>query len=958
MDLVFGAAGAGEYQQPRSAAESAWLSSTKTTVTVNQRALVEKILARYAVDFFLLKELIQNADDAQATTVCVDLTTDTNLTAAEALSGVQRFSALSVTNRGGRAFDESGWERIVEIATGNPDENSVGHFGVGFYSVFAASECPRIHSGDRVMELSWDANDIRIRRSIEAQDVDETVVSLPLKRDAEARSWDLDELRRFLARALCFPKHIKKLSLTVDGESVDAGEFEREQEPEAQILHPLDPSTGQRFPSQRGYFWITQVSQRWVRVSCDGSHWNGQLVSVEMEQRTERGVTLEQLNSGIEAVIGKRPMQRPEIRLLYDDVNDSNAGDFLIRSISPSEGSGIFVGFDTGLTAGTGFHTCGSFLPTMERTNLDMTHPQIQIWNQELLAVAGYAARLCYEYNMSLLDISAAAVGTGDAPEQVTSAWWSMQSVRQLEEPADSAGSEKGEEEDATQEYNRAVAMQLMLAHQFRPDSGPNSSAISQCIGFAFWKFPKLPPERIPVLTNKGIRPIGDVFRVPLHLSGIEDFISAACMPAESVQQMPDFVKRAEGHKSGLQELSLADATRLLGEATNDFPLSLRGTIKLLRWFTRVKPSAGGGGHSSGGGGVTATGRKMQGKAERIFCDLIGKLGASNGGQVVLGELMSKFTKEHPALKKQIFMGQFKRAVKWFENSSVFTVRASGNIHTVSVAAGKGTVATTAATNRVTLSLLANVQIQMILGPLDGRKFGHRNLASFTHFPRDAMRGTPTPPEVLPLCITEQFSAAELQKVFELQPLESLQWFAHFKQHQTDYCEPKTCTLFLKAVVSTMPSLSAAVRSDFVDQLGQISCIPCEHQEDVGNYGQSRKTIKMFRPDETYLLSPEDRLKFQGWDLPRPGLQELTDEFLVSIGVRTEPHVKMVLDNATQKRWSLLQVVDYLVANQANIIHDKDWIECKDLVVRSWFSGSSALYLDKGVSRRSVTSSH
>ena len=247
-------------QPPLSAAETAWLSNKKTTVTVNQRALVEKILARYAVDFFLLKELIQNADDAQATSVCVDLTTDTDLTAAERLSGVQRFSALSVTNRGGRAFDDSGWDRIVEIATGNPDENSVGHFGVGFYSVFAASERPRIHSGDRVMELWWDVNDIRIRRSIVTQDVDETVVSLPLKRDAEARSWDLDQLRQFLARALCFPRHIQKLSLKVDGTCVAAGEFEREQQPDAQILHP-HPSTGNRFESQRGYFWVTLVTE-------------------------------------------------------------------------------------------------------------------------------------------------------------------------------------------------------------------------------------------------------------------------------------------------------------------------------------------------------------------------------------------------------------------------------------------------------------------------------------------------------------------------------------------------------------------------------------------------------------------------------------------------------------------------------------------------------------------------
>lgn len=37
-------------------------------ITVNQRALIDKILARYAAEFTLLRELLQNADDAEAHT--------------------------------------------------------------------------------------------------------------------------------------------------------------------------------------------------------------------------------------------------------------------------------------------------------------------------------------------------------------------------------------------------------------------------------------------------------------------------------------------------------------------------------------------------------------------------------------------------------------------------------------------------------------------------------------------------------------------------------------------------------------------------------------------------------------------------------------------------------------------------------------------------------------------------
>ena len=69
-----------------------------------------------------------------------------------------------------------------------------------------------------------------------ACDLQTTEVSLPLKRDAEAATWDLDHLQRFLARALCFPKYIQNLSLSVDGRPTAS--FSRRQQADAAILHP------------------------------------------------------------------------------------------------------------------------------------------------------------------------------------------------------------------------------------------------------------------------------------------------------------------------------------------------------------------------------------------------------------------------------------------------------------------------------------------------------------------------------------------------------------------------------------------------------------------------------------------------------------------------------------------------------------------------------------------------
>lgn len=44
----------------------AFASGTEEAVEVNQRGLIEKILARYSGEYTVFRELLQNADDAQA----------------------------------------------------------------------------------------------------------------------------------------------------------------------------------------------------------------------------------------------------------------------------------------------------------------------------------------------------------------------------------------------------------------------------------------------------------------------------------------------------------------------------------------------------------------------------------------------------------------------------------------------------------------------------------------------------------------------------------------------------------------------------------------------------------------------------------------------------------------------------------------------------------------------------
>jgi len=56
-----------------------WESGHDETVEVNQRALIDKVLARYSGEFTVFRELLQNSDDAQSKTVEIIFETQSHL---------------------------------------------------------------------------------------------------------------------------------------------------------------------------------------------------------------------------------------------------------------------------------------------------------------------------------------------------------------------------------------------------------------------------------------------------------------------------------------------------------------------------------------------------------------------------------------------------------------------------------------------------------------------------------------------------------------------------------------------------------------------------------------------------------------------------------------------------------------------------------------------------------------
>ncbi|CAF1040266.1 unnamed protein product [Rotaria sordida] len=178
-------------------------------VEVNQRMLIDKMLARYSSEFVVYRELIQNSDDAQSTSFTLEITCDPSTSTINyesinkddlsinqrkrnnILEGIgqlfknhwkpnntinsnQDINDFSINDQysfendfnnciiteirtinNGNIFSEDDWKRVITIAEGNTNVDAIGQFGVGFFSVFSYSERPMIQSGKHCLAFSW-----------------------------------------------------------------------------------------------------------------------------------------------------------------------------------------------------------------------------------------------------------------------------------------------------------------------------------------------------------------------------------------------------------------------------------------------------------------------------------------------------------------------------------------------------------------------------------------------------------------------------------------------------------------------------------------------------------------------------------------------------------------------------------------------------------------------------------
>ncbi|KAI9741967.1 MAG: hypothetical protein M1834_000356 [Cirrosporium novae-zelandiae] len=190
-------------------------TADEEAVTVNTRALIDKVLARYSGEWTVLRELLQNAADAGASKVTVKFesipspsvpvpqSTDPSAQLKHTIT-YHTIKRLVISNNG-HPFGHDDWSRLKRIAEGNPDETKIGAFGVGFYSVFADCEEPFVSSGREALAFYWKGNSLFTRRLVLSEEDNNPNTNFVLDyRNTTSPIPGLLPLCQFLASSLTF----------------------------------------------------------------------------------------------------------------------------------------------------------------------------------------------------------------------------------------------------------------------------------------------------------------------------------------------------------------------------------------------------------------------------------------------------------------------------------------------------------------------------------------------------------------------------------------------------------------------------------------------------------------------------------------------------------------------------------------------------------------------------------
>ncbi|GKY92960.1 hypothetical protein MPSEU_000264800 [Mayamaea pseudoterrestris] len=421
-------------------------NATESRVQVNQRALIDKILARYASAGAVYRELLQNSNDAEATTAEICFTTisaatngkaaangKTNVVAASSNSKSNTVTQVVYRNNG-MPFREEDWDRLKDIAAGNPDPSKVGAFGVGAYTMFSICEEPLVISGKHALCFFWKGDALWTRMadaSTHASTINNadnsqwTSFVLP-SRDKYGLP-NMEEFGEFLCASLTFTKHLKLIRVLVNDVERLCIVKTLVQEPRLIAAPKTSSNTVSSWFSRRNDDAVTSTglftlasnsimefvyritvthtpgsSSRKIGESASTSSLDARYISATATTHIKADMA-----KRMERVTKKQPPSSLTVQLFLNadgtppTGKDVSVADRITQSFSPQPGKGrIFIGFRTSQTTGLGAHVAAPFVPTVEREAMDLQDASLRSFNSELLEFAGMLMRFTLEDTM------------------------------------------------------------------------------------------------------------------------------------------------------------------------------------------------------------------------------------------------------------------------------------------------------------------------------------------------------------------------------------------------------------------------------------------------------------------------------------------------------------------------------------------------------------------------------
>lgn len=594
-------------------------------VEVNQRALIDKILARYASAGAVYRELLQNSNDAEATNAEVHFTTRENV--------VQQV----MYRNNGMPFRPQDWDRLKKIAEGNPDVSKVGAFGVGAYTMFSICEEPIVMSGDQALAFLWRGDALWTRVAENKSKNDNaapggkswTTFLLPSRDPYTLPS--MVEFGSFLCTALTFTKCLRNIRVFVDGE--ERIFIQKTQIKEPTLIKPAQSSSwfsndGAVTTTSKGVFFLTnnntsiKESIYQIDVLCDGDASSIQARYVSASPKTRIST---EMARKMHRVTKKEPPKEVNVEVFFsaggDDQGDKksrNKADKITEGFTPQLGKGrIFIGFKTSQSTGFAAHLAAPFVPTVEREAIDLQDPTLRVFNSELLEFSGILMRLSLEHAMSALEVQWKVTAPAReklekelnankydvASNHVIAEETVVEEIKEVESEDTSGGllgfakfMAKGIKKQIVSVVNtvdkifddgsaylnpqdpRPLCAEekqaIVLMQSFCPEQSTPDPMVGMCLANGFSRC--LPTQAPPVLTRSGVVR-GDLARLPNH--GMETFVQDNVIRKVvymNCEQYHDVIARSR--KLNLEEVVQAIADDVLDQKKLAF---------FLNWWIR-----------------------------------------------------------------------------------------------------------------------------------------------------------------------------------------------------------------------------------------------------------------------------------------------------------------------------------------------------------------------------------